>query len=115
MTETDRLFRAESLFFTKNAAIFTERLERGVAGNVQVDIKAAAHIPAMTRKRSTPKEPRCPAADIHAGGEHSAKHRIINAWRDALNRSSRRGMRRLLDRDRLSEHLEQRQQLQVAS
>jgi hypothetical protein len=28
---------------------------------------------------ASPKEPRCPAADIHAGGEHSAKHRIINA------------------------------------
>ena len=44
MTEMDRLFRTESLFFSKNAAIFTERLEGGVAGDVQVDIKAAAHI-----------------------------------------------------------------------
>jgi len=44
MTEMDRLFRTESLFFTKNTAIFAERLEGGVAGDVQVDIEAAAHI-----------------------------------------------------------------------
>src|SRR5262245_35708919 len=44
MTETDRLLRTESLFFTENAAIFAERLEGGVARDVQVDIKTAAHI-----------------------------------------------------------------------